>query len=77
MRLDSYLVETGFLKSRGRAKRAIEEGKVKLNGVVCTKPSKNVSVNDKVDIEEGAASSMPASVSESRSFIWQPKVTIW
>ncbi len=53
MRLDSYLVETGFLKSRGRAKRAIEEGKVKLNGVVCTKPSKNVSVNDKVDIEEG------------------------
>ncbi|WNY23410.1 hypothetical protein MmiHf6_07170 [Methanimicrococcus hongohii] len=53
MRLDSYLVDTGFFKSRGRSKRAIEEGKVKLNGTVCTKPSKNITVDDVIDVEEG------------------------
>lgn len=53
MRLDSYLVDTGFFKSRGRSKRAIEEGKVKLNGAVCTKPSKNITVDDTVEVEEG------------------------
>ncbi len=34
MRLDSYLVEIGDLGSRGRAKRAIAEGYVKVNGTV-------------------------------------------
>lgn len=53
MRLDSYLVDTGLFKSRGRSKRAIEEGKVKLNGAVCIKPSKNVTVDDVIDVEEG------------------------
>lgn len=54
MRLDSYLVDTGFFKSRGRSKRAVEEGKVKLNGVVCTKPSKNITVEDTIEVEEGS-----------------------
>ena len=53
MRLDSYLVDTGFFKSRGRSKRAVEEGKVKLNGVVCTKPSKNITIDDVIEVEEG------------------------
>ena len=53
MRLDSYLVDTGFFKSRGRSKRAVEEGKVKLNGAVCTKPSKNITVDDVIEVEEG------------------------
>lgn len=53
MRLDSYLVDTGFFKSRGRSKRAVEDGKVKLNGVVCTKPSKNITTEDVIDVEEG------------------------
>ena len=53
MRLDSYLVETGLFKSRGRAKRAVEEGKVKLNGTVCTKPSKNITTEDVIEAEEG------------------------
>jgi len=53
MRLDSYLVDTGFFKSRGRSKRAIEEGKVKLNGSICTKPSKDITVDDVIDVEEG------------------------
>lgn len=38
MRLDSYLVEIGNLGSRGRAKRSITEGYVKVNGRVVTKP---------------------------------------
>ncbi|MDV0445138.1 hypothetical protein MmiAt1_06950 [Methanimicrococcus sp. At1] len=53
MRLDSYLVDTGLFKSRGRSKRAIEDGKVKLNGAVCTKPSKNITAEDVIDVEEG------------------------
>jgi 23S rRNA (cytidine1920-2'-O)/16S rRNA (cytidine1409-2'-O)-methyltransferase len=53
MRLDSYLVDTGLFKSRGRAKRAIEEGKVKLNGAPCLKPAKNITVDDVIDVEEG------------------------
>ena len=53
MRLDSYLVDTELFKSRGRAKRAIEEGKVKLNGVPCLKPSKNITADDVIDVEAG------------------------
>ena len=53
MRLDSYLVDTGLFKSRGRAKRAIEEGNVKLNGAPCLKPSKNITVDDVIDVEAG------------------------
>ena len=53
MRLDSYLVDTGLFKSRGRAKRAIEDGKVKLNGTICTKPSKNITTEDVIEAEEG------------------------
>ena len=47
------MVDTGFFKSRGRSKRAVEEGKVKLNGAVCTKPSKNITVDDVIEVEEG------------------------
>ncbi|WNY26711.1 SAM-dependent methyltransferase [Methanolapillus ohkumae] len=53
MRLDSYLVEMGFFKSRGRAKSAVEGGKVKLNDVVCSKASKNITTEDKIEVEEG------------------------
>ena len=53
MRLDSYLVEIGNLGSRGRAKRAIIEGYVKVNDRVITKPSYDVAYSDKVEITEG------------------------
>ncbi|WP_338099048.1 S4 domain-containing protein [Methanolapillus africanus] len=53
MRLDSYLVEMGFFKSRGRAKSAVEGGKVTVNGNVCVKASKNITTEDKIDVEEG------------------------
>ncbi|MCX9015012.1 MAG: S4 domain-containing protein [Candidatus Methanoperedens sp.] len=53
MRLDSYLVEIGNLTSRGRAKRAILEGYVKVNDTLVTKPSFDVAYSDKVEVEDG------------------------
>ncbi len=53
MRLDSYLVEIGNLGSRGRAKRAIIEGYVKVNDRVITKPSYDVAYSDNVEMTEG------------------------
>lgn len=53
MRLDSYLVDIGNLGSRGRAKRAILEGYVKVNDRVITKPSYDVAYSDKIEITEG------------------------
>lgn len=52
MRLDSYLVEIGNLGSRGRAKRAIEEGYVKVNGKVVIKPSYDVAYSDNIEVTE-------------------------
>ncbi len=53
MRLDSYLVEIGNFSSRGRAKRAIIEGHVRVNDRVITKPSHDVAYSDKVETTEG------------------------
>ena len=53
MRLDAYLVEMGHFKSRGRAKKAILEGNLKVNGNVVTKPSKDISAEDDIEMEEG------------------------
>jgi 23S rRNA (cytidine1920-2'-O)/16S rRNA (cytidine1409-2'-O)-methyltransferase len=52
MRLDSYLVGIGDPGSRGRAKRAIEEGNVKVNGTVILKPSYDVAYADIVEITQ-------------------------
>ncbi len=52
MRLDSYLVEVGNLGSRGRAKRAIIEGHVRVNGKIITKPSYDVAYSDRIEITE-------------------------
>ena len=53
MRLDSYLVEIGNVGSRGRAKRAIIEGQVKVNGRVIYKPSFDAAYSDSIEITEG------------------------
>jgi 23S rRNA (cytidine1920-2'-O)/16S rRNA (cytidine1409-2'-O)-methyltransferase len=50
MRLDSYLVGKGNLSSRGRAKRAIIEGYVKVNEKVINKPSHDVAYSDRIEI---------------------------
>lgn len=53
MRLDSHLVEIGNLGSRGRAKRAIIEGQVRVNKKVITKPSFDVGYSDNIEITSG------------------------
>jgi len=53
MRLDSHLVEIGNLGSRGRAKRAITEGHVRVNNKVITKPSFDVGYSDNIELTSG------------------------
>ena len=53
MRLDVYLIETGFFSSRGRAKKAISEGHVKVDGKVTTKSSREVSEFNEIEVDEG------------------------
>lgn len=50
MRLDSYLVENRSFSSRGRAKRAITQGYVRVNEIVVTKPSFDVAYSDKIKV---------------------------
>ena len=53
MRLDAYLVEIDHFKSRTRAKKAILDGQVKINGAIVKKASKDVSIEDIVEVAEG------------------------
>lgn len=50
-RLDVYLVEKGFFKSRQSAKRAIKDGHITVNGH-CPKPSTQVSGNETIEVSE-------------------------
>ena len=50
MRLDLYLFQNGFVKSRQKAKVLIEEGNVKVNGMVAKKPSFDVIDDAKIEI---------------------------
>jgi len=54
MRLDSYLVEKGFISSRTRAKWAVKNGLVRINGEISVKPSIKVKFKDKVVVSTGA-----------------------
>lgn len=56
-RLDTYLVENGFIKSREKAKDSIQKGLVKVNGVVITKGS--FIVNDDTTVEYNSTDAMP------------------
>lgn len=51
MRLDIYLTEKNLINSRERGKRLIKDGKVTVNGVVCTKPSFEVNDEDDISVE--------------------------
>lgn len=53
MRLDAYLVDMGYFKSRGRAKSAVLAGNVRVNGTVVKKVSKDVSTLEVIEVDEG------------------------
>lgn len=50
MRADLYLFQNGYVKSRQKAKSLIEEGNVKINGTVISKPSVEIG-NDEIIVE--------------------------
>lgn len=50
MRIDAFLADKGLAKSRSFAKTLIDDGYVKVNGNIVTKPSFNVSVDDNVEV---------------------------
>jgi len=50
VRLDKFLVLKGYFSSREKAKEAIKRGFIKVNGVVITKPSHEVSDRDSIEI---------------------------
>ena len=52
MRLDLYLVNNFDLQSRNKASELIKSKKIKIDGVIITKPSFNVEDNQKVEILE-------------------------
>jgi 23S rRNA (cytidine1920-2'-O)/16S rRNA (cytidine1409-2'-O)-methyltransferase len=54
-RLDAELVRRGLVDSRTIARRAIEEGKVTVQGVVAPKPASLVSADSAISIESGEA----------------------
>jgi ribosome-associated heat shock protein Hsp15 len=46
LRLDKWLFAARFFKSRERAIALIDEGHLRLNGVVCAKPAQGVGAGD-------------------------------
>ena len=53
-RLDIFLFEKGFSKSRSNSKDLIKNGLVSVNGKVCQKPSFVVSAEDDIKVSESA-----------------------
>ncbi len=50
MRLDEFLVKKHFVSSRERAKELVKNGSVNINGKTASKPSANVSGDEKIEI---------------------------
>lgn len=50
MRLDKYLVDNHFFETRQKAQFFIKQGKIKVDGVVCNKPSFIVNEKPKIEI---------------------------
>lgn len=51
MRLDAALVERGLARSRAVARDAVESGRVRVDGVVVRKPSREVGVVEQLEVE--------------------------
>ena len=51
-RLDRFLVEKGYFKSRSQAQLAINEGRIKVNGRIITKNGFDIAENDLIKYEK-------------------------
>lgn len=51
IRLDSFLKLCDAVQSGGHAKIVIQDGEIKVNGVICTQRGKKLHVGDKVEFE--------------------------
>ena len=51
MRLDAWLVESGAVRSRERAKEAIAAGLVRINGAPAAKSSQKISPSDRIECD--------------------------
>lgn len=54
-RVDKYLWHARFFKSRTLAAEAVSTGRVRINGVHCTKPAAGVKAGDVLTITMGSA----------------------
>jgi ribosome-associated heat shock protein Hsp15 len=54
MRLDKWLWQARFYKTRTLAARAVAEGKVRLNGLRTIKPATTVGIGDGLTLVQGA-----------------------
>ncbi|MCC8191468.1 MAG: RNA-binding S4 domain-containing protein [Ruminococcus sp.] len=52
IKLDSFMKFSNMVMSGGDAKGVISEGRIKVNGEVCTMRGKKLRVGDKVQIDE-------------------------
>ena len=52
MRLDIYLTEHNLAQSRERAKKLIKNNRVKVNSLICAKPSREILDNDIVECDD-------------------------
>ena len=52
MRIDIFLVEKGFVKSRSKAKEYIDSGRVTVNGVPVKKAGAEVTGNEKILVSD-------------------------
>jgi 23S rRNA (cytidine1920-2'-O)/16S rRNA (cytidine1409-2'-O)-methyltransferase len=54
MRLDNYLVKYKKIQSRNKAIELIKSNKILVNSILISKPSYNVDINCKIDIQENS-----------------------
>ena len=50
MRIDTFLCENGYFESREKAKKAIQDMRISVNGKTVTKSSADVSDNDEITV---------------------------
>ncbi len=77
-RLDNVMVRAGFAPTRSAARQMVSHGHIKVNGVIVTIPSYQVSTGDVLTIREGSKNKVIFSKidEELASFKWPAWLTV-